>query len=70
MAACNRFMWNWVIGVVLETAVMLMRGWLKHEDDKPALPEAVWATRENMLAPGFDKKGYGRTRFGSPRLKE
>ncbi|MCC6605781.1 MAG: hypothetical protein IT327_21415 [Anaerolineae bacterium] len=48
---------NWVNGVVLETAVLLMRGWLKHEDDKPALPEAVWATRESMLAPG------GRTRL-------
>lgn len=63
---------EWMVGgiVFTWTAVLLMRGWLKQEDDKPALPEAVWATRESMLAPGFDKKGHGRTRFGSPGLKE
>lgn len=47
----------WAVGgmVFTWTAVLLMRTWLKIEDDKPALPESLWATEEIMLAPGFDK---------------
>ncbi|WP_420641696.1 cytochrome c oxidase assembly protein [Candidatus Leptofilum sp.] len=45
----------WVFGgiVFTWTAVLLMRDWLKDEDDKPKLPESVWSTEEAMLAPGF-----------------
>ena len=47
----------WAVGGVVFTwtAVLLMRTWLKIEDDKPALPESLWGTEEMMLAPGFDK---------------
>lgn len=49
---------EWAVGgmVFTWTAVLLMRSWLKQEDDKPALPESAWATKELMLAPGFEKK--------------
>ena len=49
---------EWAVGGVVFTwtAVLLMRSWLKQEDDKPALPESAWATKEMMLAPGFGKK--------------
>lgn len=48
----------WAVGGVVFTwtAVMLMRSWLKGEDEKPGLPESVWSTGEMMLAPGFGKK--------------
>ncbi|MBK8903063.1 MAG: cytochrome c oxidase assembly protein [Anaerolineaceae bacterium] len=50
---------EWAVGgiVFTWTAVLLMRSWLKQEDDKPALPESAWATKEMMLAPGFKEKG-------------
>ncbi len=47
----------WAVGgiVFTWTAVLLMRTWLKVEDDKPTLPESLWGTEELMVAPGFDK---------------
>ena len=47
----------WVVGgiVFTWTAIMLMRDWLKKEDDKPGLPESIWSSDEMMLAPGFGK---------------
>lgn len=47
----------WGVGgiVFTWTAVLLMRSWLQEEDDKPALPESIWASEEMMLAPGFGK---------------
>ncbi|MBK7894459.1 MAG: cytochrome c oxidase assembly protein [Candidatus Promineifilaceae bacterium] len=47
----------WVVGgiVFTWTAVLLMRDWLKGEDEKPQLPESVWSSAEMMLAPGFSK---------------
>ena len=47
----------WVVGgiVFTWTAVLLMRDWLKTEDEKPALPESTWGTEAFMLAPGFRK---------------
>ncbi len=47
----------WAVGGVVFTwtAVLLMRNWLKTEDDKPALPESIWSSEEMMLAPGFGK---------------
>jgi cytochrome c oxidase assembly factor CtaG len=47
----------WAVGgiVFTWTAVLLMRDWLKEEDDKPTLPEAIWSSEEMMLAPGFRK---------------
>lgn len=49
---------EWAVGgiVFTWTAVLLMRGWLKQEDEKPALPESAWATEAMMLAPGFGRK--------------
>ncbi|WP_420629760.1 cytochrome c oxidase assembly protein [Candidatus Leptofilum sp.] len=45
----------WIMGgiVFTWTAVLLMRDWLKNEDEKPKLPESAWSTKEMMLAPGF-----------------
>lgn len=45
----------WVLGGIVYswTAVYLMRQWLASEDDKPALPNAIWDTEEAMLAPGL-----------------
>lgn len=47
----------WAVGGVVFTwtAVLLMRSWLKEEDDKPGLPESIWSSEEMMLAPGFGK---------------
>ncbi|MCA9917412.1 MAG: cytochrome c oxidase assembly protein [Anaerolineales bacterium] len=47
----------WVMGglVFTWTAVLLMRDWLKDEDEKPDLPASIWSTEELMLAPGFGK---------------
>lgn len=47
----------WAVGgiVFTWTAVLLMRSWLKQEDDKPKLPESIWSSEEVMLAPGFSK---------------
>ena len=47
----------WAVGglVFTWTAVLLMRCWLREEDDKPSLPESAWASGEMMLAPGFGK---------------
>lgn len=47
----------WVVGgiVFTWTAVMLLRGWLQDEENKPALPESIWSAKEMMLAPGFNK---------------
>jgi cytochrome c oxidase assembly factor CtaG len=44
----------WVIGgtVYAVTCILLLRRWLITEEEKPALPESVWATDEAMLAPG------------------
>ena len=49
---------GWVLGGIVfsATATVLMRRWLGGEDEKPALPESVWATDEAMLAPGFRKR--------------
>lgn len=45
----------WILGgiVFTWTAVLLMRDWLKDEDEKPILPDSAWSTKESMLAPGF-----------------
>lgn len=47
----------WAVGGVVFTwtAALLMRSWLKEEDEKPGLPESVWSSEEMMLAPGFGK---------------
>lgn len=47
----------WAVGgiVFTWTAVLLMRNWLKEEDEKPGLPESLWSSEEMMLAPGFGK---------------
>ena len=37
-------------------AVALARQWLAAEADKPALPEANWATDEAMIAPGIKRR--------------
>lgn len=53
----------WVAGgiVFTWTAVILMRDWLKDEDNKPGLPESLWSSDETMLAPGFGRsKTYRR----------
>ena len=49
---------GWILGGIVfsATATVLMRQWLAGEDEKPALPESVWATDEAMLAPGFRKQ--------------
>jgi len=48
---------EWVVGGVVFTwtAVILLRGWLQVEEDKPILPESIWSAEEMMLAPGFGK---------------
>lgn len=54
---------EWAVGgiVFTWTAVLLMRSWLKQEDEKPALPESAWSTKAMMLAPGFSKRSpYSR----------
>jgi len=47
----------WAVGglVFTWTAVLLMRSWLKEEDEKPGLPASIWSSEEMMLAPGFGK---------------
>jgi len=47
----------WAVGGVVFTwtAVLLMRSWLKEEDEKPNLPESIWSSEEMMLAPGFGR---------------
>ncbi|MEZ4591343.1 MAG: hypothetical protein R3D55_09395 [Chloroflexota bacterium] len=47
--------WDLGIGFALGTAVLLMRDWPKTEDEKPHLPESIWASEEIMMAPGFGK---------------
>ena len=48
----------WILGGIVYswTAVYLMRQWLSSEDQKPALPGAIWDTEEAMLAPGLRSK--------------
>ncbi len=55
----------WAVGGVVFTwtAVLLMRSWLKEEDEKPGLPESIWSSEEMMLAPGFGKT----TSYSSPK---
>lgn len=55
---------EWAVGgiVFTWTAVLLMRSWLKQEDEKPALPESTWSTEAMMLAPGFSKTSTYSTR--------
>lgn len=48
----------WLLGGVsfTWTAGHLMRQWLSLEEDKPYLAPHLWATEENMRAPGFEPK--------------
>lgn len=45
----------WVLGGIVfsTTTILLMRGWLKTEEDKPALPIATWSSDEALAAPGL-----------------
>lgn len=47
----------WIVsGLAYAVAtISLMGEWLSHEVDKPALPEAKWATDEAMKAPGIER---------------
>lgn len=48
---------EWIVGgiVFTWTAVILLRGWLQDEENKPILPESIWSAERMMLAPGFGK---------------
>ncbi|MCA9996622.1 MAG: hypothetical protein KDE56_12775 [Anaerolineales bacterium] len=45
----------WLLGGIVfsTTTILLMRGWLKTEEDKPALPIATWSSDEALAAPGL-----------------
>jgi cytochrome c oxidase assembly factor CtaG len=47
----------WVFGSMMYmiTILILVARWLKEESAKPPLPEGTWATKENLLAPGWKK---------------
>jgi putative membrane protein len=47
----------WVPGSMMYmfAALLLVARWLRQEAEKPALPEARWATDEAMVAPGLNK---------------
>lgn len=48
----------WLLGGILFswTAGHLMRQWLAQEEEKPYFAPHMWATEENMRAPGFSAK--------------
>jgi putative membrane protein len=47
----------WVPGSMMYiiAALILVAGWLRQEEDKPALPESSWATDDALVAPGWEK---------------
>ncbi|MEM7117451.1 MAG: cytochrome c oxidase assembly protein [Chloroflexota bacterium] len=47
----------WVLGgiVFTTTTTVLMRDWLKGEEDKPSLPVSTWSSEEVLAAPGYRK---------------
>jgi cytochrome c oxidase assembly factor CtaG len=46
----------WIPGsmMYIVAALVLISSWLRAEEQKPPLPEAEWATEENMVAPGLE----------------
>jgi len=48
----------WVPGSMMYIifALILVARWLKQEEEKPPLPESVWATDEALIAPGWEKQ--------------
>lgn len=48
----------WVLGGIVFTATttLLVRDWLKTEEDKPALPITSWSSDEALAAPGLRRK--------------
>lgn len=47
----------WVLGgiVFTTTTTMLMRDWLKSEENKPSLPVSTWSSEDVLAAPGLRK---------------
>lgn len=48
----------WVLGGIVFTATttLLVRDWLKTEEDKPSLPISTWSSDEALAAPGLRRK--------------
>jgi cytochrome c oxidase assembly factor CtaG len=48
----------WIPGsmMYIVAALVAIAGWLKVEEEKPALPESEWATDEAFIAPGMEKR--------------